>query len=269
MMSNNIVYNRPRPNPSAKMTVFCFPFAGGSSTTFHAWLDHLHLDAEIITVQMPARGSRLADEPCDNMGDLVESLFLNILPLISKPYLFFGHSMGSKVAFELARKLHQCELPMPVHFISSGCPAPFLPRCVDPIHALPEAEFIDCLAKLNGTPERVLRNRELMSILMPALRADFKILETYIGSNDVLLPSTITLCGGAGDKSVAQSDILAWRSLFQQSGDLHMFDGGHFFINDSVELLVSKINHIISSEILCSKTLLELANIGTHHDLIN
>lgn len=253
------MFNRPRPNPSAKMNVFCFPFAGGSSTTFHAWLDYLHLDAELITVQMPARGSRLADEPCDNMNDLVESLFLNISPFISKPYLFFGHSMGSKVAFELARKLHQCELPLPVHFIASSCPAPFLPRSADPIHALPNAEFIDRLAQLNGTPERVLKSRELMSLLMPALRADFKILETYVGSQDILLPSTITLCGGAGDKSVAQSDILAWRCLFQQSGDLHMFDGGHFFINNNAELLVSKINHIISSEILRSQTLLELA----------
>jgi medium-chain acyl-[acyl-carrier-protein] hydrolase len=245
MMMNDTVFDTPRPKPGAALRVFCFPFAGGSSVTYHPWLDHLHPLAELVTVQMPARGARLAADPCDNMPELVASLFGAIGPLLNQPFVFFGHSMGAKVAFELAKRLHEAGLPLPQHFVASASPAPFFPRAGAPVHDLSDAQFIAHLADLNGTPERVLRSRELMALLMPAMRADFKLLHAYVGSSDTVLPTRLTLCGGHADDSVPQEQLLAWRRLFTQPGALHMFDGGHFFINQHTAGVMDVVNGLV------------------------
>ncbi|WP_426211483.1 thioesterase II family protein [Massilia sp. TWP1-3-3] len=250
MASSEMVFDVPRPDPGAAMRVFCFPFAGGGSATYHGWLDQLHPQAELVTVQMPARGTRLADAPCDNMAELVDSLFAHIAPLLDKPYVFFGHSMGSKVAFELASRLHRDGLPLPLHFIASASPAPFLPRAEAPIHALPDAQFIARLASLNGTPQRILQSRELMALLMPAMRADFKLLANYVGHAGTVLPTTLTLCGGSHDDALEHDDMLAWRRVFAGAGELHIFDGGHFYLNEHGAALVALINRLIEAAVL-------------------
>lgn len=250
MESHDRVFNVPRPHPGAALRVVCFPFAGGSAATYHGWLDHLHPQAELVTVQMPARGARLTEAPCDNMAELVDSLFAQMAPLLDKPYVFFGHSMGSKVAFELASRLHRAGLPLPLHFIASASAAPFLPRAEAPIHALPDAQFIARLASLNGTPERVLRNAELMALLMPAIRADFKLLANYVGSPGTVLPTTLTLCGGTNDDALEHDDMLAWRRVFAATDKLHMFDGGHFYLNEHGAALVALINDLIEAAAL-------------------
>jgi medium-chain acyl-[acyl-carrier-protein] hydrolase len=244
---NNMVFDMPRPVTGAAMRVFCFPFAGGSSATYHGWTEHLHPRAELVMVQMPARGARLADDPCDDMGELVDSLYDAIAPLLDKPFVFFGHSMGAKVAFELATRLHRAGRQLPLHMIASASPAPFLPRAGEPVHDLPDDQFIAHLGSLNGTPERVLRSRELMALLMPAMRADFKLLDAYVGSSDTVLPATLTLCGGRADDEVALDDLLAWRRVFAASGGLHLFDGGHFFINEHAAALVAVINQLVGT----------------------
>ena len=174
------------PNPQATLRLFCFPYAGGAALTFRAWSDSLPMALEVCPVELPGRGKRIKSAPFTRLQLLVEAIAIAILPYLDKPFAFFGHSMGGLVSFELARLLRKNYGNSPVHLFISGYRAPQVPDPDPPIHALPEPEFLEELRRLNGTPEVVLENTELMQILLPALRADFAVIRK-LGRNLVLL----------------------------------------------------------------------------------
>ena len=235
-----------QPNAAASKQLFCFPFAGGSTMAYRPWLKHLSRDIELIAVQLPGRGSLFGQRLFDNMADLVAELFIQIKERIEKPFMFFGHSMGSKIAFELACTMQREHCPLPMHFFASGAGAPFKPRKAAPIHPLPDDEFIRRVSALNGTSEKVLQNRELMQFVLPMLRADFKLAETYLSDSQAVLPITATIMGGDSDTAISREDLLAWQQVFGRVQDIKIFEGGHFFINEHIAEIVATINGLPS-----------------------
>lgn len=238
----------PTPVPNAVLRLICFSYAGGSSATYLSWKNHLDSQVELVVCQLPGRGSRLFEEPYEDMQLLVNDLCIAMKALCDKPFIFFGHSLGSKLAYELCLVMQQQNLPLPVQFIASAASAPFYRRNREPIHALPDDEFIDSLAKLNGTLPQVLNNPEIMELYLPALRADFKIVENYINQNKTVLATQLTLFGGVRDVVVAPSELVGWKKLFEKTVSVEWFEGDHFFINQSYNPLKC-LNHILTKEI--------------------
>src|SRR5215813_12008920 len=130
----------PRPNKEARLRLFCFPYAGGGDQIYRDWVDQLPRVAETFLVQLPGRGRRLMEKPFTNLIDLSTSLAEAIAPYLDKPFVFFGHSMGSMISFELARQLRQRGLE-PVHLFASGCHAPQIPDTTV-LHNLPQSELL-------------------------------------------------------------------------------------------------------------------------------
>ena len=138
--------------------------------------------------------------------------------------------MGALVSFELARSLRRAQHSLPLHLFVSGQRSPQVPDLDLPIHALPESEFLDELRRYNGTPEEVLYNVELMQLLLPRLRADFAVLETYRYTHETSLGCPISALGGLQDWKANPADLAAWRDQTQAAFDLRLFPGDHFFI---------------------------------------
>ena len=238
----------PRPNREAQLRLFCFPYAGGGDQVYRTWADKLPI-VETYLIQMPGRGTRLLERPFTNLLDLSKSLAGAILPCLDKPFVFFGHSMGAMVSFELARQLRRRRLE-PIHIFASGCHAPQLPDSIT-IHDLPESELIKELHRLNGTPKDVLENGELLTIILPILRADCMITETYVYINEPPLNCPITVFGGLRDPLVEREELEAWRQQTNASFSLRMLDGDHFFLHTSERLLLSilsrELHQLVSS----------------------
>ena len=161
------------------------------------------------------------------MDTLVDGLFGAMFSLLDKPFAFFGHSMGSKIGFELAKRLHQNQFPCPDHFFASGSTAPCASRRAALVHRLPDDAFIERISKLAGIPQAVLDNQELMQFLLPTLRADFKLVETYMSKFSTTIPSRVTLLGGDRDALVTADELDKWSIHFEQSGSRFLFKGGH------------------------------------------
>jgi surfactin synthase thioesterase subunit len=227
-----------QPRPQAHLRLFCFPYAGGGASIFRTWSDGLPAEVEVCPIQLPGRGTRLMEPLFTQLSPLIRALAQALLPLLDKPFAFFGHSLGAVVSFELARQLRRQYGVQPVRLFVSASRAPQLPHRGLPVHTLPEGNFLAELRRLNGTPTEVLEHEELMQIALPVLRADFAVYETYMYPTEPPLNSPISAFGGLRDRTVSQSDLEAWREQTSVSFSRQMFPGDHFFLTTTQPLLL-------------------------------
>ena len=241
--SANPTFTSQRPNPRARLRLFCFPYAGGGAEIYRLWPQNLPSEVEVCVAQLPGRGTRLREQPFTSLDALVEAATEAIAPWLDKPFALFGHSMGAMISFELARRLRDQDGPQPAHLFVSGRRAPQLPNNEPITYNLPEAELGQILLRLNGTPKEVLEHPELMELMLPLLRADFSVVETYVYRPDVPLDCPLTAFGGLRDSEVSREQVEAWREQTTSEFALRMLPGGHFFLNDaqSQTLLLSAI----------------------------
>jgi medium-chain acyl-[acyl-carrier-protein] hydrolase len=237
-----------KPNPQARLRLFCFPYAGASAAIFRTWSDGLPADVEVCPVQFPGRGTRLQEVPFKRLAPLVQALAQALVPLLDKPFAFFGHSLGALVGFELARQLRRRSGVQPVRLLVSADRAPQLPARHRPIHALPEDEFLAELRRLNGTPGQLLDDMELMQIMLPVLRADFAAYQTYAYAPEPPLDCAISCFGGMQDQRVSRGELEAWRDQTRVPVSLQMFHGDHFFLNTARSLLLPVLAHELRAD---------------------
>lgn len=232
------------------LKLFCFPYAGGSAHVFKQWADFLPPTVQLILVELPGRGSRLQEPAFVRLPDLMAELQEVIRPLLDEPYVLFGHSMGAIIAFELARILDRwCDNKLQALFVS-GRRAPQISADKPATYNLPREEFIEELIKLDGTPREVLDHAELVDLMLPLLRADFQLVQTYNYSADAPLRCPITVYGGLHDAEVTREMLLPWKELTKSIFALHMLPGDHFFIrsprNQFLNLLAKALHKTIT-----------------------
>lgn len=237
-----------RPSPGAAVRLFCFPYAGGGASVFGTWAAALPAAVEVCPVQYPGRGSRIAEAPFRTIDSLARAALPALAPLLDRPFAFFGHSMGALVAFELARLL-AAEGRSPAQLFVSAHRAPQLPDPDEPLHQLPDAELVERLRELNGTPPEVLAHAELLQLLLPLLRADFEACETYQYAPGAPLPCPISAFGGLRDPHVSREMLDAWGAQTSDGLTVRMFPGDHFFLNGDRQLLLASVARDLSRRV--------------------
>lgn len=242
----------PPPDPSARLRLFCFPYAGGGASVFHGWGPSLPAGVAVYPVQPPGRENRLREPAFTAIGPLVEAAATALRPLLRPPFALFGHSLGALVAFELARRLRREGAPAPACLFASGCRAPQLQRpAVLPAHRLPKDVFIAELRRLKGTPEAVLNNAELLEVLLPVLLADFAAAETYRYTEEKPLDSPITVFGGDEDGQVDGHGLAAWAAQTAAAFRLHRLPGGHFFLRTDRAFFLQSLSASLQTILPC------------------
>ncbi len=223
-------WQRFRPNESAAVRLFCLPFAGGSASVFADWAPKLPPQVDVLGLQLPGRGVRMADRPVSDQQVLLDAILGEMRGLIDRPFVLFGHSMGARIAYELSVRLRDLGLPMPGALLLSAARPPHLPRSRGWVHDLPRAEFFNRLRELNGTADEVLACDELLDMIEPGLRADFRIVETWADARHTPLPIPIHALGGLHDEHVSPLDLAHWARHTSESFSVKTFAGGHFYI---------------------------------------
>lgn len=231
----------PRPNPDPRLRLFCFPYAGGGAATYRTWSDVLPPDIEVEAIQLPGREWRLREEPYRSVFPLVEELATVLKDRFDAPFAFFGHSLGALISFELARELRRRGLSLPERLFLSAHRAPQVPKELPDIHDGPDEEFYEGLRRLEGTPDELLENDELMQLLLPALRADFAIAETYECPPEPPLDCPISVFGGLGDEVTGRDKLQPWAEHTTRDFKLRMVPGGHFFVEESRDLILRAV----------------------------
>jgi medium-chain acyl-[acyl-carrier-protein] hydrolase len=242
--TNQVLMYR-KPNPQAELRLFCFPYAGGSASIFTQWQARFSNRIEVCPVQLPGRENRLLEEPVSSIERLVPQLADELEPYLDQPFLIFGHSMGALIGFELARELRRRNRPLPQKLIVSAKQAPHIPRSKPLGYDFSDEELINQLRELNGTPEEVLANRELMELILPIIRADFALVDRYVYREEEPLACPILAFGGIEDPDVKQEELAAWQQMTAGGFVMQQFAGGHFYLfqenTDALEQIVAAV----------------------------
>jgi surfactin synthase thioesterase subunit len=220
----------------------CFPHAGGSATAFKDLARTLHPDVDVVSVQYPGRQDRYREEPFTALAPLAEAVTEELareLAADGRPYALFGHSMGSLVAFETARLLARRRLPAPQRVFFSGRGGPD-PR--DSAYDLyDDADMLAEVRRLGGTDQSMLDDPDILELVLPALRADYRVLGTYRGPVGGPLTTAVTALIGDSDPIATVEDAHTWREHTTGDFTVKVFPGGHFYLFDQIDRVAAAV----------------------------
>ena len=244
-MISNGVY-RPAPREDAVFRIFCLPFAGGGATAFRLWPAGLPAEVDVIALQLPGRGTRLREAPLRRLSDMVDLALSEFEPHLDRPFALFGHSMGALFARELAGRLAARGQP-PAHLFVSARSTQ-LKRNLPLLYKMPDDRFLTEVDKrYQGIPAQLWAERDMLELLLPALRADVEALETY--ERDPHAPPLscrISVYGGSRDLSVTREDLEAWKTETVASCRVRVFEGDHFFLEPQRALVLADIGEMLA-----------------------
>jgi surfactin synthase thioesterase subunit len=223
--SSDAWLRRYHPATDGAPTLVCFPHAGGSASWFHPVSAALTPAVEVLSVQYPGRQDR-RDEPCaGSIEGLADAITEVLRPVAGPRTALFGHSMGAVLAFEVARRLDR----QPETLFVSGRRAPCRPR-PERLHLATDETVLAELRQLDGTDARLFADDELVRMIMPALRADYRVIETYVPDPDAAVDCPVVALVGAADPRTTPAEAEAWARHTTGRFDLHVFPGGHFYL---------------------------------------
>ncbi|QNH08319.1 thioesterase [Pseudomonas sp. B11D7D] len=221
--------------------MFCFPFAGGSVASFMPWFTALAPDIQLCAIQLPGRGARFSEPPVHDFTTLIEQLGTVIASQGDRPYAFFGHSLGALIAFELAHHCVRRGLPQPRHLFLSASSAPRHRVGAPRYDLMSDGELLMKLRDYAGTPPEVLANQELMTLLLPAIRADFALLRHYRYQPRPRLDIPMSVLAGHDDAHVTPETLHDWQTESRAVCESHGFEGGHFFAFEQPEQVLELV----------------------------
>lgn len=231
----------PRPNPDAGLRLVCLPYSGGRASVFKGLAAALPDDVELCAIELPGHGRRLREPPLTRMRPLVDQITDVLAEEVRGPYVLLGYSVGALIGFEVARELARYGWPGPRALFVAAAKAPNLPAARPRLHDLPRAELVEGLHRLAGTRNPLLENEELVDLMLPVLRADLAIDESYIYERGTALDCPIATFGGDEDWSVPRPSLDAWHELTTGDFSVNILPGGHFFLDSSPALFARAV----------------------------
>ncbi|MGW3461138.1 thioesterase II family protein [Streptomyces olivaceoviridis] len=231
-----------RSSPKPRVRLACFPHAGGTASFFRSWAPLVPDDVELLAARYPGREDRIFDAPAHTMDELAGPLGEACAALLSDaPLLLFGHSMGAQVAYEVCLRLAATPGPGPSALFVSGRAGPGRTGSRG-LGDTPDSELISELVYMGGTAAEVIADPELRELVLPALRADFRLLEKHVPDpRSESLDIPVVAYHGLGDPDTDADSVSAWSSVTRSRFSIRAFPGDHFYLTSQAEPLLADL----------------------------
>jgi len=226
---------------NAKIRLICIPHGGGGSHVYKEWAEKLPDFIEVYALNFPGRGSRREENAICNMFELRDKIANVISQISDKPYVMFGHSVGALVAYEVAKEIEKQGIMPPLRLILSAHKAPEDSKEDEPMYTLSDEDLMSKILELGLLPQNVLENKELLDFILPPLRADFEISETYEYEKSDALNIPITATFGKTDPLLNEQDIQKWEKYTNSEYKIKEYDGDHFYTVSKQDILFNDI----------------------------
>jgi surfactin synthase thioesterase subunit len=232
------------PTSNGAVRLVCFPHAGGAASFFFPASAALQPRAEVLAVQYPGRQDRQSEPALDDVPTLAEQAFDALRPWFADRLVFFGHSLGAAVAFEVARQMERETGVAPVHVVASGRRAPSRPYS-ERVHLLDDEGIVAELERMGGTDPALLRHEGLLRMILPTLRCDYQADELYEAPASAKLASPITVFVGDDDPTTTLDQARAWQDHTTGDFAMEVFGGGHFYLTDHTDEVMERLTGLL------------------------
>jgi len=251
------------PRAAPRLRLFCFPFAGGGSGIYRNWAQFIDPAIEVIAIEPPGRLARINETPITDMDQFVDQLVPEMRALLDRPFAFFGHCLGALTMYETTRRLLHTTMVRPEHLFVSGARPPDrisdlglfeerlmydLLRLAEfriglPAYAQPEDVFAELIRHFNiQATEQLLANAELRRLMLPVIRAEFRMATNYQFAREQPWEIPITCFAAKGDPYVSRKHALGWGRFTNLRLQVHIREGTHFAVVDDVAFIHDVIN---------------------------
>jgi acyl transferase domain-containing protein/acyl-CoA synthetase (AMP-forming)/AMP-acid ligase II/surfactin synthase thioesterase subunit/NADP-dependent 3-hydroxy acid dehydrogenase YdfG len=227
------------PDPSLPL-LFCLPWAGAGASVYTGWAAKLDGIAAVVAIQPPGREDRQHEPALTSMealADAIAGALSEDFPL-TRPFALFGHSLGGLVAFELARCLRRRGVRLPDLLCLSGCVPP-PDAAAAALHTLPDEAFREACRRDLAVDEALVGNDSLWRSVLPVLRADLAVLETYRVAAEPALPVRTHVIGARGDRLAPVAALGGWSTLIGGALTIDVLDGGHMFVAGQADAVLA------------------------------
>lgn len=217
----------------------CFPYAGGAASAYQGWKKYVEEEMKLCSIQLPGREERYGEVPYEDIYRLAQDIFYEIKEYPGKNIIFFGHSMGAKIAYETAVLMETYDNPIRLLVVSGS-------RCVCEKEKFPKAQlsredFKNVLIAYDGIPKEILENDAILDFFIPMIRNDFKMDEAYIRKEIKKIESDIYAISGKQDGEVGEVELLKWADCTNGKFEYELFEGNHFYIHKFQKEICKKI----------------------------
>lgn len=237
---------RPKYQRNAKMRLFCFPYAGSSGMVSYKFLvDSLPNSIEVCPIELPGRGLLINEKLISNLDEVVNGISEEMKDFFDLPFVFFGHSMGALISYELTHKIYALYNRTPQKLYISAYRVPSIERNEKIMHKLGIIEFKSELLKIDGIAQDIWEHEELMDLMLPIIKNDYKLCETYKYLPKEKLQCHITAFGGTDDKDVTKVHLADWNKFTACDFELVMFEGDHFFMVKNKKIFIDKFSQML------------------------
>lgn len=238
---------RFRTGPGQASRLVCFPHAGGAATFFYPVAARFGPAVDVIALQYPGRQDRRAEPMIGDIATLADRIADELVRLSDKPAVFFGHSMGAVLAYETAWRLEQQNAAMaPRTVVVSGRRAPSAARPDHRVYERDDAGLLAELDALNGTSMNLMEDEEVRRLTLPAVRNDYRAIETYAGDTSRRLDASITALTGTEDPQATLDEVRQWRDFTTGEFRMITMPGGHFFLAERPAPVMAELERELS-----------------------
>lgn len=197
---------------------------------FRPWVAALGDEVDVWAVCLPGRDRRFGEAPQRDFDAVVEQV-AGEAAAVGPWDGFFGHSLGGALAYEVTRALRRAGAAEPARLVVAGARPPGRRVLDGPLHLLSDEALKARLKAWGGTPPEVLAHDELMGVLLPVLRADFALADSYTFREGQRPTAPLAVWGGRDDPELPEPLLREWRGYGEGPFESRLFDGGHFFLD--------------------------------------
>jgi len=232
---------RTESRPGARVTLYCFPHAGGGASTYRMWPQMLPSWVDVVGVQLPGRENRIADTPRVDVMEIADAIAADASQYAGRPYAVFGHSMGGLLAFEVGRMLTAAEKQAPLYLAISGMPHPPWRTPPESWSGLPDDELLAHVGAIGGVPPQILADPQLRKLILRPLRSDVSWLENYWPYRGQLLSCPLSVFAGEEDEDARAEWLEEWRQETMAEFRVRRYPGGHFYLTSQIRAVLDDL----------------------------